>query len=98
TSTSRLASLPSGTIDGRGRHPCSTLPIPELPPDALLVQPDVLVAPVVVDTVVVQHETLHVGLPAGGHAVIKDDWTRQVLGQPALDLPDDLLALLPVQF
>ena len=60
------------------------------------VQPEILEARVVVDRVVVNHEALHVRVPAGGHVLVGDDRPGEVLGQLPLDLPDDLLALVEV--
>ena len=57
------------SADEIGSH-SAALPIACAPVRALLVEPHVLVAPVVVNAVVVQHEALHVRLPAGGAAVV----------------------------
>ena len=43
-------------------------------------------------------QALDRGLPAGGAAVVEDDRPGAVLGQPSLDLPDQLLALFLVGF
>src|SRR5262245_64717723 len=70
-------------------------PPPALP---LLIEPHVLEAPIVVNAVGVQDEAFHVRMPAGGGARIRDDGARQILGEPALDLPHQLFALGGVGF
>src|SRR5262245_20375644 len=62
-----------------------------------LVEPDVLEPRPVVDAVLMQHEAFHLRVPARGGALEMDDRPRHVLGEAALDLPDELLALLDVR-
>src|SRR4029077_18949197 len=57
------------------------------------VEPDVLHAPAVEDAVVHQGQPLDFGLPTGALAHEEDDRAYGVIDQPALDLPDELLAL-----
>ena len=72
--------------------PSMTAPIGSA--SALPVEPDVFEAPAVVDAVDHHRQALDVGLPAGRGAVVKDDRPGAVLLQLAVDLPDQLLALL----
>src|SRR5271166_1943629 len=57
------------------------------------VEPDVFHAPVVEYAVVHQGQPLHFGLPTGALAHEEDDRAHRVIDQPALDLPDQFLAL-----
>src|SRR6516225_10315592 len=59
----------------------------------LFVEPDVLPAVAVEDAVDHQCQPLHGWLPARSAAAVKDDRSGTVLGQPAFDLPHQLLAL-----
>src|SRR5215831_18188534 len=56
----------------------------------LLVDPDVLHAPVVIDAVDLLHDALHMRLPAGRPAIMEDDRARSVLLQLMVDLPYEL--------
>src|SRR5204862_4685267 len=60
----------------------------------LLVEPDILHAMVVVDAVDHHGIALDVGMPAGARAVVVQNRPGNVLGQAALDLEHDRLALL----
>ena len=63
----------------------------------LLIQPDILEPNIVILAVVVRDVALHVRLPAvAGNAELQEDRTRHVLGEDALDVPHDFLALLLV--
>src|SRR5438552_7660883 len=62
----------------------------------LFVEPDVLHAPAVEDAVDHDRQPLHMRLPAGRAAVVKDDRPGAVFRQLPLDLPYQLLALLGV--
>src|SRR5438270_8465722 len=64
----------------------------------LPVEPDVLHPVAVVDAVDHRHEPLDVGLGAGAAARIEDDRPRPILGETALDLPHQLLALPDIGF
>ena len=64
----------------------------------LLVEPDALETPVVVDRVFMEHMPLDARMPAGRRAVVHDDRAGHVLRQGLLDLPDNLLALGEVGF
>src|SRR5437016_5701177 len=64
---------------------------------ALPVQPDVLVAIAVVDAVDHHGHALDLWMAAGHLARVKDYRPRDVFDQPALDLPDQFLALLRVR-
>ena len=55
----------------------------------LLVQPDVLETPVVVDRVLVLDVTFEVGMPAGRLLAMEDDGPSDILHKDALDLPHD---------
>src|SRR5262249_34500474 len=63
----------------------------------LFVEPDVLHPAVAEDAVDDKGEILDVGLPAGRAAVVEDDRAGAVLGEAALDLPDDRLALFRIR-
>src|SRR4051794_12531067 len=65
---------------------------------ALLVEPDLFHAVAVIDAVDHRHVALDVGVPARAGAVVVQDRARHVLGQPLLDLPDELLAFFLVRF
>src|SRR5262245_52579301 len=65
---------------------------------ALFVEPEVLKTPVVIDAVLVQHDAFDVRVPAGRRPVVENDRPDHVLGQLALDLPHQLLALREVDF
>src|SRR3546814_1705211 len=64
----------------------------------LPVEPDVLVPPAVVDAVHHDGDALDLRLPAPGTDGVEDDRPGHGLLQPAVSLPDPLLALLPVGF
>src|SRR6267142_5840463 len=59
----------------------------------LFVQPNVFVAPAVVDAVDHDRQPFHPGLPTGAGARIEDDGTGAVLGQPLFDFPYQFFAL-----
>ena len=60
----------------------------------LAVEPDLFHAHAVVDAVDHRRVALHVGLPAGAGAVVVEHRARHVLGEPPLDVPHQVLALL----
>src|SRR3984893_15487580 len=60
----------------------------------LFVQPDVLVAPAVVDAIDHDGQPFHPGLPTGSAARVEDDRTSAVLGQPHFDFPYQLFAFV----
>src|SRR5712664_1539606 len=62
-------------------------------PDRLFVEPGVFEAPAVVIAIDHHRVALEIGLPAGRRHRIEDDRPGAVLGQLALDLPHQLLAL-----
>src|SRR5262249_38344142 len=62
----------------------------------LIVEPEVLEPVAVVDAVDHHRHALHLGVPAGGLTGVEDDRPGTVLRQSPLDLPHQLLALLPV--
>src|SRR6266446_4031656 len=64
----------------------------------LSVEPDVLEAPAVVDAVDHRRVALHIRIPAGPGAVVPKDRPGRVLRQLALNRPNQLLALLLVEF
>src|SRR6266853_5900325 len=64
--------------------------------EPLFVEPDVFHAPAVEDAVDHDRQPLHMRLPAGRAAVVKDDRPGAVFRQLPLDLPYQLLALLGV--
>src|SRR6516164_1906102 len=53
----------------------------------LLVEPDVLHAPAVGDAVDHDRQSFHIGLPAAGTSIVKDDRASIVLGQLSFDFP-----------
>src|SRR5580704_9334629 len=63
---------------------------------ALLREPDVVQPPAVVHAVDHRRQALDPWMPAGRAAGVEDDWPGALLLQPAVDLPDQLLALLRV--
>src|SRR6202035_5745719 len=63
----------------------------------LLIQPDILEPQAVVLAVVVRGVTPDIGLPAIDGDAGEDDRARGVVDQEALDLPDDLPALVLVE-
>ena len=60
----------------------------------LFIEPEAFEAPAVVDAV---NEPLDIRLPADGSPGVIDDRLGAILGQPLLDLPYQLLALLLVE-
>src|SRR5205823_27901 len=66
-------------------------------PAGLSVEPDVFHAPAVEDAVGRDRQPFDIGLPTGCAAPV-DDRPGAVLGQFPLDLPDQLLALLGIDF
>src|SRR5688572_24348940 len=64
---------------------------------ALLLEPHVLEAPVVVDRVFLLDMALEVGMPASALLAVIDHRARHVLDQDALDLPDQLSALFLIE-
>src|ERR1700730_13784219 len=67
-------------------------------PAALLVEPDVFHAPAVVDAVDHDREVPDLGVPADSPTVKKDQRLSLVLRPPALDSPNEPLALFLVRF
>src|SRR4051812_12452203 len=65
-------------------------------PSTLLIEPPVFAAVCVVEAVDHQGHVLDIGLPAGAGAGIEDDRAGDLLGGPAFDRPDHLLALFLV--
>jgi hypothetical protein len=59
-------------------------------PLALLVDPDVLHPPVIIDAVDLLNDALNVRLPAGGGAIMEDDRPPSVLLQLAVYFPYQL--------
>src|SRR5215471_2264226 len=78
-----------------GSDPKRTLPL-SVPLHGLLIQPNVLEAPAIEQAVHHDGHVLDIGSPAGRSPGIEDNRPRPVLGQFALDCPDQLLAPLPV--
>ena len=64
----------------------------------LPVEPDILKAPIVIDAVLVLDMTFHLRMPARIGNVVRYDWIGDVLGELALDCPDQLLAQGGVRF
>src|SRR2546430_4535069 len=64
----------------------------------LFVQPDVFHAPAVIDAVDHDRQALHMRLPAARADRIEQHRAHRRLGQLALDLPNDLLALFGIGF
>src|SRR3989442_8895029 len=64
---------------------------------ALPIQPYILKPPAVVDAVDHHRQPLHLGLPAGGTDVVKDDRPGSIFLQLLVDLPHQLLALFLVR-
>ena len=62
----------------------------------LPVQPDILETPVVVDAVFLPHVVLDLRMPALRGAAVIQNRAGDIVGQLALDLPDDLAALIVV--
>ena len=62
-----------------------------------LIQPHILKSQIVVLAVGVRPKVLHMRLPAIAGGAVQDHRTRGVLDQHALDLPDQLRALFPVE-
>src|SRR6516162_11953376 len=56
-----------------------------MPPARLLVEPDILHAPAVGDAVDHDRQPFHMGLPAAGTSIVKDDRASTVLGQLPFD-------------
>src|SRR5262249_10291465 len=81
-----------------GRVSLMVAPNGRLAPLALLVEPDVIEAPVVVDGVLVLDMTLDVRVPTRRSVAMKDDRPGDVLEEDALDLPDEGPALFHVGF
>src|SRR4029077_17471670 len=65
-------------------------------PEPLLVEPDIFHTPAVEKAVHHQRQPLHLRIPAGRAAVVKDDRSGAVLRQSPFDLPYELLALFLV--
>src|SRR6267142_5358270 len=70
---------------------CRLLPTPHL-----LIEPGVFQAPAVEDAVDHRRDVLDSRVAAGAEVVAVDDRSGGILGQAAVDLPDQLLALLLV--
>src|SRR5439155_4086863 len=66
--------------------------------NALLVEPNVFHAPIVVDAVASDGYALCLGLPAGGTRSVEDHWPGTILGKPAFDLPNEALSLFLICF
>jgi len=62
-------------------------------PEPLLVEPDILHARAVEDTVDRDRQPLHIGLPAASAAIVEDDRSGAVFCQLSFDLPYQLLTL-----
>src|SRR5438270_13278741 len=62
----------------------------------LLIEPDILIAPAVVDAIYHNGQSLHPRLPARSAARVKDHRPGTVLGQPLFDFPDQFFALVLV--
>src|SRR6185295_15611782 len=95
-----LGSKPTAPIHGQARarpRKCDEAS-PTAWGSALLVEPDMLKTPIIIDAVFLVHVTLEVGVPAGRGAVVVDDGPRHVLGENALDLPHQRLALFDIDF
>src|SRR5437762_186738 len=58
----------------------------------LFIEPDVFHAPAVENAVDHRAQPFDIRLPASCAAAVKDDWPGDILGQLALDLPQDLFA------
>ena len=64
----------------------------------LFIEPNVLQAPIAIDAVLVQHDTLHVRMPACSGPVVKDHGSDHLFGELTLRLPHDTLALFEIEF
>jgi hypothetical protein len=67
--------------------------MPRFAQTGLLVEPDILQPPIVIDAVLVQDDAFDVGMPAGCRDIVQDDGPCHIEGQFALGLPHHLLAL-----
>src|SRR5215467_756466 len=67
-------------------------------PERLLVEPEVFEAPAVVDAVDHRREPFDIMVATGRGSRVVNDRPGAVLGQPALDLPHQPLALVLVEF
>src|SRR5215471_20042768 len=75
---------------GRSRHGGERV---NLGYTSLLAEPGILKAPAIEKAVDHDRDPVHCRRPAGPQAIIEDHRPRRVLLQPAVDLPDQLLAL-----
>ena len=62
-----------------------------------LIQPHILKPQIVVLAVTVRPKVLHMRLPAIAGRAVQDHWPGGILDQHALDLPNHLGALFPVE-
>src|SRR5262245_48539553 len=72
-------------------HRRSRTPVSILAP--LLVEPNVLETPVIVDAVLLQDDAPDVRMPTGSGFAMQDNGTGHVLGKLPLDVPNDVPAL-----
>src|SRR6516162_670658 len=64
---------------------------------SLLAEPSILKAPAIEQAVDHDRDPVHRRRPAGPEPVVEDHRPRRILLQPAVDLPDQLLALCLVR-